>query len=93
MPAATLAVTARLRQDSASAPPLTPVHLEELQISPPSPAGPLPVEPPSEVAVDRVIDGPGGALRLRVLRPAKVRAFFLHVHRAGRALGGAKTRR
>ena len=61
----TLAVTARLRQDSASASPRTPVHVEELQIPPPSPA--LGVEPPSEVAVDGVIDGPRRALLLRSL--------------------------
>jgi acetyl esterase len=89
VPAATSAVTAQLRRDGASAPPLTRAHVEELQSSPPTPAGPLAVEPPSDLAVDRVIDGPGGALRLRVLRPETARACYLHIHGGGWALGGA----
>jgi acetyl esterase len=49
----------------------------------------LAVEPPSEQAVDRLIEGPGGPLRLRVLRPETVRACYLHVHGGGWAHGGA----
>jgi acetyl esterase len=49
----------------------------------------LAVEPPSELAVERVIEGPGGPLRLRVLKPGPVRACYLHVHGGGWALGGA----
>lgn len=37
----------------------------------------------------RVIDGPAGALRLRVLRSGEVRACYLHLHGGGWALGGA----
>jgi acetyl esterase len=48
----------------------------------------LAVEPPSDRAVDRFIDGPGGPLRLRVLRSGEVRACYLHVHGGGWALGG-----
>ena len=52
-------------------------------------AGALAVEPPSALAEDRLIAGPGGPLRLRVLRPAgEVRAGYLHVHGGGWALGG-----
>ena len=87
VPPATLVATARLREDGASAPPLTTAHVEDLRNSPPRPGGPLAIEPPSEVAVDRVIDGPGGALRLRVLRPENVRACYLHVHGGGWVLG------
>jgi acetyl esterase len=39
-------------------------------------------------AVDRVIDGPGGALRLRILAAEPVRACYLHVHGGGWASGG-----
>jgi acetyl esterase/lipase len=49
---------------------------------------PLTAEPPSELAVERVIDGPGGPLRLRVLAPERPRACYLHVHGGGWALGG-----
>lgn len=52
-------------------------------------SGVLAVEPPSDVAEERVIDGPGGPLRLRMLRPGDVRACYLHVHGGGWALGGA----
>jgi acetyl esterase len=45
-------------------------------------------EPQSPLAVDRVIAGPGGPLRLRVLRPVAARACYLHVHGGGWALGG-----
>jgi acetyl esterase/lipase len=87
--AATSAVTERLQLDGASAPALTAARVKELQRSGPHSAGPLTVEPPSELAVDRVIDGPGGPLRLRVFQPKNVRACYLHVHGGGWALGGA----
>jgi acetyl esterase len=45
-------------------------------------------ESPSEHAVERLIAGPDGALRLRVLAPGEVRACYLHVHGGGWALGG-----
>jgi acetyl esterase len=48
----------------------------------------LAVEPPSDFAVERVIDGPAGPLGLRVLSSGKVRACYLHVHGGGWALGG-----
>jgi acetyl esterase len=77
VPAATLAATERLRGDGAAAPALTRARVEALQRSSPSPAGPLAVEPPSDRAVERVIDGPGGP----------VRACYLHLHGGGWALG------
>jgi acetyl esterase len=50
----------------------------------------LAVEPPSDLAVERVIDGPGGPLRLRILAPPEpARGHYLHVHGGGWALGGA----
>jgi acetyl esterase len=49
----------------------------------------LAVEPPSDLAVERVIEGPGGPLGLRVLAPERPRAYYLHVHGGGWALGGA----
>ena len=49
----------------------------------------LAVEPPSEFAAERVIEGAGGPLRLRVLGPERPRAYYLHVHGGGWALGGA----
>src|SRR3954447_21892974 len=68
VPAATLAVTERLRRAGT--------------------ASVLAVEQLWELAVERVIDGPGGPLRLRVLRDGEVRACYLHVHGGGWALGG-----
>jgi acetyl esterase/lipase len=50
--------------------------------------GVLRVEPRSDRAVERAIDGPGGPLRLRILRPDEPRACYLHVHGGGWALGG-----
>jgi acetyl esterase/lipase len=50
--------------------------------------GALRVEPPSEHAVERRIDGPGGAVRVRLLVPPEVRACYLRVHGGGWALGG-----
>jgi acetyl esterase len=88
VPGATLAVTDRLRRRGAVAPALTAAEIEELRNAPPGEAGVLAVEPPSDLAVDRVIDGPGGPLRLRVLKAGNVRACYLHVHGGGWALGG-----
>jgi acetyl esterase/lipase len=88
VPAATRIVTERLRREGATAPALSKARIEELHRSPPSAAGVLAVEPPCDVATDRVIDGPAGPLRLRVLRSGQVRACYLHVHGGGWALGG-----
>jgi len=88
VPATTLAVTERLRQEGATAPALSTACIKELRSSPPSATGALAAEPPSALAVDRVIDGPAGPLRLHVLTPGKVRACYLHVHGGGWALGG-----
>jgi acetyl esterase/lipase len=49
--------------------------------------GPLAVEPVSELAVDRLIDGPAGPLRLHVLAPGEVRACYVHLHGGGWAHG------
>jgi acetyl esterase len=88
VPAATLAVTERLRREGTTAPALSKARIEELQSSPPSAAGVLAVEPRSEHAVERVIDGPAGPLRMHVLSPGRVRACYLHMHGGGWALGG-----
>jgi acetyl esterase len=48
----------------------------------------LAVQPQSPLAVDRVIDGPAGPLRLRILRAGPVRACYLHLHGGGWAHGG-----
>jgi acetyl esterase/lipase len=88
VPAATLAVTDRLRWDGATAPALSEARIVQLRTSPPSAAGVLAVEPPSDLAVERVIDGPAGPLRLHVLTAREVRACYLRVHGGGWALGG-----
>jgi acetyl esterase len=88
VPAATLAVTERLRHEGAIAPALSAARVQELRRSPPDRGGVLRAEPPSELAVERVIDGPAGPLRLRVLRSSAVRACYLHLHGGGWALGG-----
>jgi acetyl esterase len=89
VPAGTLAVTERLRREGAATPALSAARLQELRRSHPDGGGVLRAEPPSELAVARVIDGPAGPLRLRVLRSGEVRACYLHLHGGGWALGGA----
>jgi acetyl esterase/lipase len=89
VPVETLAVTERLRSEGASALALRAAGIPELRRPPPGAAGVLRVEPPSELAAERVIAGPGGALRLRVLALGEVRACYLHLHGGGWALGGA----
>jgi acetyl esterase len=89
VPAGTLAATERLRREGASAPALSAARIRELRGSSPGAAGVLRAEPPSELAVERLIDGPAGSLRLRVLRSGEVRACYLHLHGGGWALGGA----
>jgi acetyl esterase/lipase len=42
---------------------------------------------PAAGAVDRTIPGPGGEIRLHVLRPPEVRAVYLHFHGGGWTLG------
>jgi acetyl esterase len=89
VPAGTLAVTEQLRREGANAPALSAARIRELRRSAPGAGGALRAEPPSERAVVRVIDGPAGSLRLRVLRSGEVRACYLHLHGGGWALGGA----
>jgi acetyl esterase len=89
VPAATLAVTERLRREGATAPALSKARIEQLRSPPPTAAGGLAAEPPSDFAVERVINGPAGPLRLHVLRPGNVRACYVHVHGGGWALGGS----
>jgi alpha/beta hydrolase fold len=84
----TLAVTGRLRRAGASAPALSGELLEELRRLPPSAGGVLAAEPPSDLAMERLIDGPAGPVRLRVFRPETVHARYLHVHGGGWAIGG-----
>jgi acetyl esterase len=88
VPAATLTATERLRQDGATAPALSKARIQGLRDAPPSASGVLAVEPPSERATERVIDGEAGPLQLRVLGSGDVRASYLHVHGGGWALGG-----
>ena len=88
VPATTLAVTERLRRTGAAAPSLSVARIAELHRWPPDGAGVLAVEPRSDLAVERVIAGPAGPLRLRVLGSGDARACYLHVHGGGWALGG-----
>ncbi len=89
VPATTLEVTQRLRRDGATAPPLSKARIRALRGSAPGGAGPLAAEPRSTAAVERVIAGPEGPLRIRILRCGAVRACYLHVHGGGWALGAA----
>jgi acetyl esterase/lipase len=89
VPGRTLAVTQRLRRDGEAAPALSIARIEQLRRLPVAAGGVLAVEPRSELALERVIEGPAGPLRMRVLTSGKVRACYLHVHGGGWALGGA----
>lgn len=40
-----------------------------------------------EGAEDRIIPGPGGDLRLHIMRPPEIEAVYLHIHGGGWALG------
>jgi acetyl esterase len=88
VPAGTPAVTNRLRRAGATAPALSTARIADVRSSPPSDARVLAVEPPSDRATERVIDGPAGPLRLHMLTSGHVRACYLHVHGGGWALGG-----
>jgi acetyl esterase len=85
--AETFSVTERLREEGAGAPPLSADVIAQLRRAAPGRGGPLRAEPSYEGAVERLIDGPGGAVRLRLLVPSEVRACYLHVHGGGWALG------
>jgi acetyl esterase/lipase len=88
VPAATLAVTERLRQQgTTTGPELSTARIEELKslASERRRAG---GRAAVRLAVERVIEGPAGPLGLRVLSSGKVRACYLHVHGGGWALGG-----
>jgi acetyl esterase/lipase len=84
---ATLELTERLRRDGATAPALSNARVHELRRLPPGAVGVLTAEPPSDLAVDREIEGPAAPARLRALRPDTVRACDLHLHGGGWALG------
>jgi acetyl esterase len=88
VPAATLAVTERLRRQGAAAPVLSERLIGELRSPARDGGGSLAVEPRSPCAEDLMIRGPAGPLRLRVLRPQEVRACYVHLHGGGWALGG-----
>ena len=87
MPAGTLAVTERLRREGAHAGAERRPSSGAAAVT--SGGGVLRAEPPSELAVARVIDPPAGPLRSRVLRSGEVRACDLHLHGGGWALRGA----
>jgi acetyl esterase/lipase len=88
VPAETRAVTDRLRRRGAADPPPTRTRIEALHRSPESADGVLAIEPTSDAAVERVIPGPAGPLRLRVLVSGEVRGCYAYVHGGGWALGG-----
>jgi hypothetical protein len=91
VPAATLAVTERLRQQGTTGPELSTARIEELKslASERRRAG---GRAAVRLAVERVIEGPAGPLGLRVLSSGKVRACYLHVHGgAGRSVARTVT--
>ena len=88
-PTQTRVVTARLERAGAAAPAMSTAVVKRLRESPPEPDGPVRAERPSEIAVDRAIEGPGGPLRLRLLARGGARACYVHIHGGGWALGGA----
>src|SRR4051794_28549005 len=87
VPPATRAVTARLEREGANAPALSRAAIKQRRAR--GQAGPLRNEPPYEAAVERLIEGAGGGLRLRVLAQEAPRAAYLHVHGGGWVFGAA----
>ncbi|MGD9866364.1 MAG: alpha/beta hydrolase [Hyphomicrobiales bacterium] len=52
--------------------------------------GPFPLGQKSEQAETIVIDGPGGGIALRVLRPEKPKGVLLHIHGGGWVFGSSE---
>ncbi|HEY4279296.1 MAG TPA: nitroreductase/quinone reductase family protein [Conexibacter sp.] len=87
VPAATAEAIEALRRAGAATGALSVTHLDAMRAPHPDRPGPLRVEPRSEDAVEHVIYGPGGPLRLHVLAPGAVRACYLHLHGGGWTFG------
>lgn len=87
--AETAEFNAQLEAALAEAPSITEVPVDETRRAREEgrgPAGPVVL---SDMAVERVIDGPGGALTLRAFVPQSPRGVYLHIHGGGWALGRA----
>ena len=73
----------------ADAPSITEVPVDETRRAREEgrgPAGPVVI---SDMAEERVIDGPGGALTLRTFVPQSPKGVYLHIHGGGWVLGRA----
>jgi len=80
---------AQLEAALAEAPSITEVPVAETRRAREEgrgPAGPVII---SDMAVERVIDGPGGALTLRAFVPQSPKGVYLHIHGGGWVLGRA----
>lgn len=87
--AETAEFNAALQAQLAAAPPITEVPAADTRRAREEgtgPAGPVII---SDMAEERVIDGPGGALTLRTFVPQSPKGVYLHIHGGGWVLGRA----
>lgn len=73
----------------ADAPSITEVPVDETRRAREEGSGPAGPVVLSDMAEERVIDGPGGALTLRTFVPQSPKGVYLHVHGGGWVLGRA----
>lgn len=76
-------------RESISVPPDSPAYLAAMRGIMDDPAGPF-FEPRVESAQELTIEGPGGELALRILRPAdpsRIKAVYLSMHGGGWVMG------
>ncbi|NWG44957.1 MAG: alpha/beta hydrolase fold domain-containing protein, partial [Alphaproteobacteria bacterium] len=83
------AMVERLEALIATAPPVNTRRPEDIRAERAAGRGIFPKPPLCASAQWRTIEGPSGALRLRVFRPDRIEGVYLHIHGGGWMLGGA----
>lgn len=83
----TSAINAEIEASMKDAPPMDAVPLEVLRDDRLAARGVFPEIPKSARAEERVISGPAGDIRLRVIAPDTPKGIYLHIHGGGWVLG------